>query len=84
MQIANASFTKTVAKLSQSGWLLLIGAIALLIAAPVLIILRGVFVDAGQVWQDLVKTVLSTYITNSLWLMLGVGLGTALIGTGTA
>jgi len=84
MQIANTSFTKTVAKFSQSSWLLLIGAIAVLIAAPVLIVLRGVFVDAGQVWQDLVKTVLSTYITNSLWLMLGVGVGTALIGTGTA
>lgn len=84
MQADRAHLTSPLPKLRQSGWLLVAGAIALLIASPVLIVLRGVFINAGDVWKNLAATVLSTYITNSLWLMLGVGLGTAIMGTGTA
>ncbi len=65
-------------------WTLLVGAIALLMAAPVLVILTSVFANTGEVWKHLATTVLPTYISNSLWLMLGVGSGTIILGTGTA
>lgn len=63
---------------------LLIGALALLLALPVLVVLGSVLVPAGDVWRHLAATVLPDYVANSLFLMLGVGLGTLLIGVGTA
>ncbi|ELR98058.1 iron ABC transporter permease [Gloeocapsa sp. PCC 73106] len=63
--------------------LLVIG-IAVLIATPVLFIFTSIFSDAGEVWQHLASTVLQDYITNSLWLILGVGTGVLVIGVGTA
>lgn len=65
-------------------WTVLVGAIALLLALPVLVILSAVLADAGEVWKHLAETVLWTYVANSLWLMLGVGAGVTVIGTGTA
>ena len=41
-------------------------------------------VDARSVWQHLASTVLGTYISNSLGLMVGVGIGTGSIGVSTA
>jgi len=67
-----------------STWTALVIAIAFLISAPVLGILGKIFVDAGEVWQHLAQTVLWRYITNSLWLMIGVGCGVLVIGVGTA
>lgn len=58
--------------------------IALILSLPVLAILSGVFVNTQAMWQHLTTTVLGTYISNSLGLMLGVGIGTAIIGTATA
>jgi iron(III) transport system permease protein len=63
---------------------LLIGVLALLLALPVLVVLGSVLVPAGDVWRHLAATVLPDYVANSLFLMLGVGLGTLLIGVGTA
>ena len=67
-----------------SSWTILAIATALLIATPILAVLSGLFTDTRAIWQHLAKTVLSTYITNSLWLMLGVGIGVTTIGTGLA
>jgi iron(III) transport system permease protein len=67
-----------------SGWTLLVIAIAALISLPILVVLSGIFTNSRAVWSHLTATVLSTYVSNSLWLMLGVGLGVVLIGTGTA
>ncbi len=67
-----------------SGWTMLVVAIAAFISLPILVVLGGVFTNANAVWSHLAATVLSTYIANSLWLMLGVGLGVVIIGTGTA
>lgn len=57
---------------------------ALLLAMPVVVVLGFVFVPSGDVWAHLVSTVLSDYIGNSLWLMLGVTIGTLLLGVSTA
>ena len=63
---------------------LLIGALALLLALPVLVVLGSVLRPAGEVWRHLAATVLPDYVANSLILMLGVEIGTLLIGVGTA
>ena len=69
---------------TPSVWTILVIAIAFLIATPVIAILSNIFADTGAVWKHLAETVLWTYIANSLWLMMGVGLGVLLIGVGTA
>lgn len=71
-------------KFRLGGWTILGVAIALLIAVPIFAVLSGLFVDARSVWQHLAETVLTSYIVNSLWLMIGVAIGTAVIGTGAA
>lgn len=67
-----------------SAWTILVMAIAFLISMPVLFVLGNIFADSGEVWQHLAKTVLWRYISNSFWLMMGVGLGVLVIGVGTA
>lgn len=57
---------------------------AALISLPILAVFAYVFVPAGDVWEHLVETVLSDYLTNSFWLMLGVGIGVLVIGVPVA
>jgi iron(III) transport system permease protein len=66
------------------GWTLLAIAIALSIATPVIFILSSVFTNSGKVWSHLVTTVLTDYLINSVWLILGVSCGVLIIGVGTA
>ncbi len=66
------------------GWTVGTLSIAFILSLPIWVVLSSVFVDARSIWQHLGNTVLSTYIANSLGLMVGVGSGTAIIGTGTA
>ncbi|GHA98291.1 iron(III) ABC transporter permease [Modicisalibacter luteus] len=65
-------------------WTLLTLAIALAVAVPVLVVLAHVLMPSREVWAHLADTVLGRYLVNTLVLALGVGLGTAVIGTGTA
>lgn len=58
--------------------------VAALVAFPVLVVLANIFVPTGDVWQHLADTVLWRYIGNTLWLAVGVGLGTLIIGGVTA
>ncbi len=53
---------------------------AALLALPVLTVFSFVFYPAGEVWTHLVETVLADYVRNSLALMVGVGVGTLLMG----
>jgi iron(III) transport system permease protein len=71
-------------KLGLNGWSLLVMLIAGLITIPILVILSSVFLGTSDAWGHLASTVLPRYITNSLWLMLGVGAGVLLIGVSTA
>src|SRR5262245_36112387 len=57
---------------------------AALIAVPVLVVVGHVFVPAGDTWEHLAATVLPEYIANTLWLMLGTGVGVSAIGVTTA
>lgn len=69
---------------SLNGWSLLAWGVALLFCLPVVTIALAALTPAGEMWQHLSETVLPRYITNSLVLMVGVGIGTAVIGAGTA
>ena len=66
------------------GWTAAALAVAALVAVPLATIVYRAFDPADDTWRHLVATVLPTYVSNTLWLMLGVGLGTILIGTSTA
>jgi iron(III) transport system permease protein len=67
-----------------SPWNIAVGLLAIVLSLPVMTVVSGVFSDAKPLWEHLQATVLGTYVTNSLGLMLGVGLMTLGIGTGTA
>jgi len=54
--------------------------IAAILALPILVVLVNVLIGDGEVWQHLYQTVLAEYISNSLLLMLGVGVGVLLTG----
>jgi iron(III) transport system permease protein len=67
-----------------TGWILATWLVAALVCLPVLVVLGSVLADAGEIWAHLADTVLTTYVTNSLILMLGVGAGVLLVGVSTA
>jgi iron(III) transport system permease protein len=67
-----------------SAWTLLILLIALIVALPVLAILFHVFLPTEGIWSHLASTVLGRYLSNTLFLAVTVGVGTLVIGTGTA
>ncbi|MFZ2868550.1 ABC transporter permease [Zavarzinia sp.] len=66
------------------GWTLLALGIAAIFALPVVMVASAALSPAGDTWRHLSETVLPLYVTNSIILMLGVGIGTAVIGAGTA
>ncbi|MEE8445735.1 MAG: iron ABC transporter permease, partial [Alphaproteobacteria bacterium] len=59
-------------------------AVALLVSVPVLVVASSVFWPTGDVWRHLSETVLPHYIANTLTLLAGVGVGTLVVGVGTA
>lgn len=54
--------------------------ISLVLSLPMLTIAGSFFIPAPDIWRHLRDTVLSEYILNSLWLMLGVGVLTSVLG----
>ncbi|MFK8184985.1 MAG: ABC transporter permease [Phormidesmis sp.] len=67
-----------------SGWAIATWIVAALVFLPIFVVLGSIFADAGEIWSHLAETVLTTYVTNSLLLMVGVGIGVLTIGVGTA
>ena len=65
-------------------WTLIATAIGLFVAIPVGSVLVTALGPSDGIWSHLVSTVLWVYAGNTLWLMLGVGIGTIIIGTSTA
>ena len=66
------------------GWAAGTLLIAFVVSIPVLTILSSIFMPSTEVWQHLKSTVLSEYIKNSLLLVVGVSIGTLIIGITTA
>ncbi len=69
---------------SNFSWLLGTLIIALILSIPVITVLSSVFLPSSDVWIHLKATVLTDYIINSVLLVLGVSIGTLLIGISTA
>lgn len=63
-----------------SLWQMTAVTVALVLALPILVIFGHVFLPAGEVWQHLRETMLGEYVTNSLLLLFGVGIGVLVIG----
>ncbi|MED5458507.1 MAG: iron ABC transporter permease, partial [Pseudomonadota bacterium] len=70
--------------LSLSPWSIALFLVALIVALPILVVLGHIVMPTEGVWQHLASTVLPRYLSNTFWLVLWVGLGTLVIGTGTA
>ena len=58
--------------------------IALTILLPVLIVMGHLGVDSQGIWHHLATTILTSYILNTVWLMLGVGSLAAVLGIASA
>lgn len=65
-------------------WAVIAVSTALIVAAPILAILANLGQPATEVWQHLAATVLPEMLQNTIALVVGVGLGSAVIGTGCA
>jgi iron(III) transport system permease protein len=59
-------------------------AVALVVAAPILVLAATWLAPAGEVWRHLAQTVLGELVRNTLVLMLGVGVGVFVLGVGLA
>ncbi len=78
--MANLAPPSVVSK-SKWNWLKMAAMlIAAILALPILVVLVNVLIGDGEVWRHLYQTVLAEYISNSLLLMLGVGIGVLVIG----
>ncbi|MGL5940466.1 MAG: ABC transporter permease [Waterburya sp.] len=79
-----SSSNKLIRRFTLNGWTVVVAAIALLIATPILFVFSSIFTKSTAIWHHLATTVLPGYIINSCLLMLLVGVGVCLIGVGTA
>ncbi|MGL5883212.1 ABC transporter permease [Synechococcus elongatus] len=70
--------------MARRSWAALTLGLALLVAAPILVILASLFTQKSEIWAHLASTVLPEYVRHSLALLFGVGFGVAVIGTATA
>lgn len=68
----------------ETVWAVLAVIAALVVAAPILAILVNLGQPATDVWRHLAGTVLPEMLQNTVVLVIGVGLGSAVIGTGCA
>jgi len=67
-----------------NGWMLITIVVAGLVALPAFVVFTRVFQPSDGIWQHLMDTVLANYITNTVVLMVGVGLLVSTIGVTTA
>lgn len=66
------------------GWAFYAIAVSLVLAMPVLVVAASLLAPFSNSWSHLAATVLPLYARNTVWLMLGVGVGVTLIGVTTA
>ena len=60
------------------------GALALLVAVPLLVVFSGWLQPSTEVWSHLAETLLSQLFINTIKLVIGVGLGVMLLGVSLA
>ncbi|MBF0280712.1 MAG: iron ABC transporter permease [SAR324 cluster bacterium] len=67
-----------------NGWTLGTIVIAMIAILPIAAVIFISLTPGDDIWEHLMSTVLTLYISTTLGLMIGVGIGTLLIGVGTA
>lgn len=65
-------------------WHLLSGALALLVAIPLLVVISGWLKPETEIWSHLADTVLNQLVINTVKLVIGVGFGVVLLGVSLA
>src|SRR5919108_4104361 len=70
----------------QNGdlWPVAAGAVALLVAVPIVVVLSSLATPSLDIWVHLWRTYLLELVWNTLVLIVGVGLGVLVLGTGLA
>ncbi|MEO1132954.1 MAG: iron ABC transporter permease [Cyanobacteria bacterium J06639_1] len=81
---AKSKLREAIAQRLPDPWTAAILLLSVIIAIPVVAIASSLLSPTTEVWQRLVETVLPRYVKNSLYLMIGVGIGTIVMGVGTA
>ena len=69
---------------APDAWTVIAATIGIFVAIPVCSVLLTALGPSDGIWSHLVSTVLPVYVGNTLWLMVGVAVGTIVIGTSTA
>ncbi|HSV88817.1 MAG TPA: iron ABC transporter permease [Bacteroidales bacterium] len=69
---------------ATNPWVVSVFIVFILVASPVLTLLPALATWGGEVWQHILNHLVPGYVSNTLWLMLGVGFLTFVAGTGTA
>ncbi|MFQ5520300.1 MAG: ABC transporter permease [Candidatus Methylomirabilia bacterium] len=65
-------------------WVVAAGGVALLVATPILVVVSSLVTPSVEVWRHLWETQLVELVGNTLALIVGVGLGVTVVGTGLA
>lgn len=68
----------------RSFWRIIPFLIATLVVIPVCVVVASIFSPEDDIWQHLVANSLPRLLTNTLWLVLGVMIGTSLLGVSLA
>ncbi len=71
-------------RVPRDPWPLAAGAVALVVATPILVVVSSLVTPSLDVWSHLWQTQLLELIWNTVTLIVGVGGGVALLGTGLA
>jgi len=69
---------------NRYGWLVFSTSVAALVCLPIVAVLWLAFNPTENIWPHLASTVLPGYLFNTVVLMLGVAVGTLIIGVGSA
>ncbi len=69
---------------SLDKWRLAAFAIAAVVTFPLLVVLSSILTPTDEVWRHLAQTVLGDLLLNTVWLVAGVAVGTAVLGIGLA
>lgn len=82
--LASGMLKRLQIRLNLDFWTLGSLLIAAIVLLPVFAVIVLAMFPTENIWPHLLDTVLPGYIRTTLWLMLGVCVGTFIIGTGTA
>ena len=72
------------ARVRWDGWMLFTLAIAAVVGLPLGSVVVTALAPGDPIWEHLLETVFLRYLSNTLWLALGVACGTVILGTTTA